>query len=48
MMYYYVEICRLCGKYYRNYHNEVRGDPTVCRECEEQSEEQSQPNEEGE
>jgi len=40
MSYYNVEICRLCGKYYRNYHDEVRGDPTVCRECEEKSEEQ--------
>lgn len=48
MSFFSVEICRLCGKYYRNYHNEVRGDPTVCKECEEVSEENPEIKEEKE
>ena len=32
-----VEKCRICGKLYRIYGAEVRNDPTVCLECEEES-----------
>ena len=37
MSYFTVVKCRICGKIYRIYHNEVRGDSTVCRECEKKS-----------
>jgi len=45
MTYFSVEICRICGKFYRVYHDEIRGDPTVCKECEKKSGGDNKPEE---
>lgn len=43
-MSFYVRVCRICGKLYRVYPDEARGDLTVCRECEEKSDGKNYPN----